>query len=414
MKLFFQTSSMAITAIAILGISKQATATNLTNNSTVSDDLAVRLQRKLDDNRGQTPGATVGITSPLGNWFGASGFADLETGTSVKPDDRFPVGSVTKTIVATTVLQLSEEGVLSLEDTLGQWLPDIASNIPDSNEVTIRQLLNGTGGIPDFESLLQQDVAKDLSLILKDWQPEELVAYIYDRPLFEGNRCYVEAQWCYPNTGLLLAGLIAEKATGSNMATVIRDRVLNPLGMNDTFFQPEETIPGGFVSEYQDLDGDGRLDKLMSGNRSWSWTAGAMISTAQDLTRFTRGVFDGELLQPDTLREMLTFVDTPEGYSYGIGTMKIESAGGTLIGHAGISFGAAANMWYVPELDITYTDLQNRVPPGILITPMLRTVAQSPQSVPEPSIIAALIVLGAGWMLKRMRSATATKTTERS
>lgn len=175
---------------------KESVSTSSVN--TVSDDLASELQATLDRNLGKTPGATVGIISPLGTWFGSSGVSNLATGTPVKPDDRFQIGSITKTFTATTVLQLAEEGKLGLEDTLDKWLPDIANKIPDGNSITIRQLLNGTSGIVDYIGQWTQDVLNDPSLAFKNWQPEELVAYAYGKPRFSGYRCYPE--WCYPNT----------------------------------------------------------------------------------------------------------------------------------------------------------------------------------------------------------------------
>ena len=405
LKLAYQATALSAVAVAIgLSLPKDASAASLTNNpnvsatNTVAQDLADKLQSTLDQNLGETVGATVGITSPLGNWFGASGVNNLETETVVAPGDRFPIGSITKTFTATTVLQLAEKGKLSLEDTLGKWLPDIANNIPNSEEITIRQILNGTSGIGDLfgEEEFSQDLANNPALIFQDWEPEELVSYVYDRPLFEGSRCYQEVQWCYPNTGYLLAGLIIEEATGSNIAEEIREGILNPLEMNDTFLAEEEEIPGGYVSGYANVN-DNFVD-ITANNLSLAWTAGGLVSNTQDLTRFARGLFGGELLQPDSLDRMLTFVDGGEGFAYGLGVIKIDSSLGTFLGHSGDIFGYHSDLWYLPEIEVIYTNLQNTQPPSNLIAPILNTlVSEDTQSVPESNnAIGLIIFLGVG------------------
>ena len=405
LKLVYQATAIASVAIGIcLTLPKDAKAAALTDRpninttNTISSDLADKLQSTLDQNLGQTVGATVGITSPFGNWFGASGVNNLETETVVTPSDRFPIGSITKTFTATTILQLAEKGKLSLEDTLGKWLPNIANNIPNSNEITIRQILNGTSGIGDFlgEEELSQDLLDNPSLIFQDREPEELVSYVYDRPLFEGSRCYQQVQWCYPNTGYILAGLIIEEATGSNIAEEIREGILTPLGMNDTFFAEEEEIPGGYVSGYVNINNE--FDDITEYNLSLAWTAGGLVSNTQDLTRFAQGLFGGELLQPDSLAQMLTFVDGGEGYRYGLGVIEVDTGLGTFLGHAGDIFGYNSDMWYLPETEVIYTNLQNTQPSSNLIAPILTTlVAENAQSVPESNnLISLIIFLGVG------------------
>ena len=394
----------AVLVALSLSLPKEADAAALTDNPTASatntvvQDLADKLQSTLDQNLGETVGATVGITSPSGDWFGASGVNNLETGTFVTPGDRFPIGSITKTFTATTVLQLAEKGKLSLEDTLGKWLPDIANNIPNSDEITIRQILNGTSGIRDFlgEEFVQ-DLLDNPSLIFQDREPEELVSYVYDRPLFEGSRCYQEVQWCYPNTGYILAGLIIEEATDSNIAEEIREGILTPLEMNDTFFAEEEEIPGGYVSGYA-KNINNEFDDTTEYNLSLAWTAGGLVSNTQDLTRFAQGLFGGELLQPDSLAQMLTFVDGGEGYRYGLGVIEIDTGLGAILGHAGDIFGYHSDMWYLPETEVIYTNLQNTQPSSNLIAPILTTLlAENAQSVPESNNAIGLIVfLGVG------------------
>ena len=195
----------------------------------------------------QVPGATIAITSPLGNWSEASGVANIENDTPLKPDDRFQIGSVTKTFTATTVLKLAEAGKLTLEDTLTDWLPqEVTADIPNSDEITIRQLLNHTSGIAEYDNILLQQALTNPNIFLNDWQPEEIVELIDGvEPFFAPGE-----SWQYSNTNFILEGLIVEAATDNNIADEIRTRILEPLNLENTFFAEEEEIPGGYVSGY--------------------------------------------------------------------------------------------------------------------------------------------------------------------
>jgi D-alanyl-D-alanine carboxypeptidase len=400
--------SVAVAATVIFGTAESTHAASFSGNNdstlvTVSStstnaipkDLAQKLQSRLDKtikDKG-IPGAAVGITSPEGTWFGASGVSNLATGTLLRPEDRFPIGSTTKPFTAATVLLLAEEGKLSLEDTLDKWLPaSIVNNITDGKNITIRQLLNGTSGIYDFlnrdEALIQAEILKNPT---KQWSPEELVAYAYGKE---------RQSWEYPSTGIILAGMIVEKATGSTFAEVLRSRILDRLGMNNTFFAPQEQIPGGYVNGYLDYDNNGTLDDVTPINLSFGWTAGAIVSNTQDLTKFAQALFGGKLLSSDSLNQMLNFVDIGVGdsFKYGLGLTSREFEGiGRAWGHRGDAIGHGSQWWYFPELGVTYVNLQNSQPQSDdILSSMLKTLlAKEPKRVPESSFSGGLIVLGA-------------------
>lgn len=375
-----------------------------TTSSTVSPKLARQFQRILDRavEDGIPPGMAVGIISPQGTWFGSSGFADVATGTPVRPSDRFLIGSITKTFTAATILKLAEEGELSLEDTLGQWLPEIAARIPEGESITLRQLLNGTSGIYDFlseESPILEELVRNP---FKDWLPQELVAYAYGKER--------SASWVYPNTGFILAGAIAQKATGSNIAQLMRDRILNPLGLENTFFKEEEAIPGGFTRGYGDLDGDGIPETDVSDvNLSWGWAAGALVSNTDDLLRFSQVLFNGELLSQESFQEMSAFNPTGSaGLEYGLGLYSVDfdtfvPGLGTAFGHGGGTPGHNSQMFYFPEQKITVVALQNSQPPNDVspLFPIFQALQKDTASVPEPNAIAGLLALGMGLLLTR-------------
>jgi D-alanyl-D-alanine carboxypeptidase len=316
------------------------------------------------------PGATQAIITPDGfTWQGATGVSDLQSQNPMRPDDILGIASITKTFTAATVLKLVEEGTLSLDDTLGKWLPDIAKNIPDGESLTLRQLLNGTAGIfnPDGTEQYAADFTKDSDGVV--FTPEEYVAYAYGKPRFSedaGGRSY--PGWTYPNTGNVLAGLMVEKATGSSLSSVMREQVLDPLGLDRTFFGPEEEIVGNQARGYGDsynadgsinLAGDGVIDDVTDLDRSGTsniWAAGALYSTAQDVARFSDALFSGELLSENSLKEMLTFVDGPAGLpipeadNYGLGVARADFPWfGKVFYKGGDGLGYSSQMYYFAD-----------------------------------------------------------------
>ncbi|MEL7039551.1 MAG: serine hydrolase [Cyanobacteria bacterium J06592_8] len=323
-------------------------------NSEIQALLETSLSEKVTP---EIPGVAIAITTPLGNWSEAAGISNLENDTPLTTSDRFQIGSITKTFTATTLLKLVEADLLTLEDKITDWLPEtVTENISNSNEITIRQLLNHTSGIAEYDVILLPQAQQNPLIFFRDWQPEEILDLINGvEPFFEPGE-----GWQYSNTNYILAGMIIEAATNNNIAAEIRTQILEPLNLENTFFAEEEEIPGGYISGYLDFDGDGILDDISVANISWAWANGAMVSTTEDLTQFAKALYTGELLSEDSLAEMFTVVDTGQGYSYGLGMMSFETADlGTVIGHRGGTLGFNANMWYSAEDDFTYIDLAN-------------------------------------------------------
>ncbi|MCC5602094.1 serine hydrolase domain-containing protein [Nostoc favosum] len=379
-------------------ISSPALSITLATNSlpsSVNQDLAEQLQASLDQARGNIPGAAVAIISPKVTWFGASGVADIATDTQLQPSDRFQIGSITKTFVATTILQLVEEGILGLEDTLVDRLPKtVTAAIPNSERITVRQLLNHTSGLADYTDVLFTQAAVNPGVFFNNWQPEELVS------LINGTEASSEPGelWEYSNTNFLLLGMVLEAATKGNIADEIRDRILDPLALSNTFFAEEEAIPGGYVKGYWDFDQNGTLNDISVANLSWAWSAGAMVSNTADLATFIQALIGGELLEPDTLNQMLTTISpiASENYSaYGLGIGTIESPNRFWYIHRGQTLGYRSNMWYSPLENITYIELinarSNQNLSGATLTTLRRH--KSTASVPEPGMIPGLLLL---------------------
>jgi D-alanyl-D-alanine carboxypeptidase len=387
-----------ILASAILFTPAIAQAATFTN--TADRDLRQQLQTALDQARGDIPGAAVAIISPKGNWFGASGVADLATGRVLQPSDRFQIGSITKTFVATTTLQLVEEGILNLEDKLTDRLPtSVTEWIPNANQITLRQLLNHTSGVPDYTDVLFRWAAVNPGVFFNNWQPEELVYFIDGlEPSFQPGD-----SWQYSNTNYVLLGMVVETATNNNIAKEIRDRILEPLALSNTFFAEEEAIPGGYVRGYWDFDQDGTLNDISVANLSWAWATGAMVSNTSDLATFIHALIGGKLLEPDTLQQMLTTISPINSVNYsayglGIGTMQSPNRFWYI--HRGQTLGYRSNMWYSPLENITYIELANARSTRNLAGATLNTLRryEPPAPVPEPGMILSVLLVTAGML----------------
>lgn len=256
-----------------------------------------------------------------------AGLADKATGQLMQPQDRVHVASITKTFVATLVLQLAAEGRLSLNDSVQKWLPGVIRG-PGYHpaRITIRQLLQHTSGIPDYASA--QGFLTEQSLE-QTWQPQQLV----DLALQQGPPV---RGWLYSNTNYILLGMIIQKVTGQSPITEISRRIVEPLGLHGTSFPLTSTqIPAPYAHGYYEGQ-----DVTNVVNPSSTWTAGAMISTVDDVARFYRALLTGRLLPPAQHRELLAAIpvdDTGELFAenYGLGIYRVPLSCGTAWGHDG-------------------------------------------------------------------------------
>jgi D-alanyl-D-alanine carboxypeptidase len=240
-------------------------------------------------------------------------------------EHRLGLGSMTKSYVAALLLLLQEDGLVELDDPLSSFVS--TSDVPDADVITIRQLLSHQSGIAEFQdnATFVEEVTADLGRV---WSPMELVQYAIElgptSPPGEG--------WHYSNTNYILAGLVAEQASGLALGEALRSRVLDPAGLEHTYFDGEETVSGPLArSYYMGMDLTGYPDP------SWAWAAGSMVATVGDLLRWTEGLFRGPLLDEGSkaqLREWVETGGTPLEY-YGLGVFLCELEAGTVVGHNG-------------------------------------------------------------------------------
>jgi D-alanyl-D-alanine carboxypeptidase len=279
------------------------------------------------------PGAAALVREDHAVKQAASGVADLRSGRRMRAGLNYRAGSITKPFVATVVLQLVGEGRLSLSDTVERWLPGI---LPYGDQVSIRQLLNHTSGVPDnaLEPLvILYTVPGGRSRV---WTPRELVALIADQPpMFPPGTAF-----SYSNTDYVLAGMIVEAATGRKLGQELTRRIIRPLRLRNTVFPVNRPdIPGRNARGYSiDPFGqeEGPLLDFTVYNPSLAWGAGNLTSDLADLERFFRALLGGRLLPPRLLAEMTTTVPIGvPGFGYGLGLLVFQAPSGRLIGHDG-------------------------------------------------------------------------------
>ncbi|GAA1937938.1 serine hydrolase domain-containing protein [Streptomyces durmitorensis] len=305
------------------------------------------------------PGATGQVDDRYSIWTGTSGVGDLKTGAPRSAVDRYRIGSMTKTFVATVLLQLEAEGRLDLDDKVDKWLPGVVEgNGHDGRRISVRQLLNHTSGIfsytadPDF--LERGFTEKFLEHRYDTYTPAQLVGIaMRHEPLFEPG-----AGWSYSNTNYTLAGMIVEKVSGHSYEDEIGRRIVKPLGLYATSVpRTASSMPKPSSRAYSKLslapkptDPTHDVTEL---NPSAAGSAGAMVSGSGDLNRFYSALLGGKLLPAQQLKEMKTTVPVSGAgliTGYGLGLMKFEpSCGVSVWGHGGNIQGSASQAVTTPD-----------------------------------------------------------------
>jgi D-alanyl-D-alanine carboxypeptidase len=268
-----------------------------------------------------------------------SGYGNVTTRRRMRAGDRFRVGSVTKTFVATVVLQLAGEGRLALEDTVERWLPGL---VPGGANITIRQLLNHTSGLADYAD--DAFVRRVLDDRRKRWAPRELIALGTGRALLFAPG----AGFAYSSTGYIALGLIVEAATGQPLAGELRRRIFAPLHLRATSLDAKPRIAGAYAHGYTRYHGGRRPLDISDIGQSFAWAAGALVSTTADLARFYRALLHGQVLRSDLLAAMRTTIPAA-GQQWGLGLIETPHHCGPSWGHGGETLGYETNADSSPD-----------------------------------------------------------------
>lgn len=254
------------------------------------------------------------------------GVGDRSTNAAADPAARFRIGSVSKSFTAATILLLEAEGLLDLDDSVEQWLPGVVSGTGyDATQIKLRHLLNQTSGLPQYTMNI------DGFLWGAEWTPQQLVNGATKKtPIGAPGQT-----WHYSNANYVLAGMVIEAATGTSAAQAMQDRIFTPLGLTDTSLPSANTMTGTHLRGYF-LTTPITYMSVTTQKVSATWTAGAIVSTLEDVNTFERALLDGTLLPPAQLAELKTTVPAPEiGGSYGLGLAKSDVGCGDVWWHNG-------------------------------------------------------------------------------
>ena len=321
-------------------------------------------------------------------WTGAAGLADRERGTRFETDTLVPIGSISKTLTAALLVKLAEDGMVSLDDPVG----DYVRGIPNGDRITIEQVLGLTSGLPALGAEFRAAV---VSRPAREWAPGEALRYLgapYAEP-GKGFRYWdinFDQGFRFGDPNYLIAGMVVEGATGSTVAQELKRRLLAPLGLQDAvFLQAEECVPTRVAHGYQDLGapphiftGDGRVDDTLGLGTAWrpdpgsrcnppvptpafataTFTDGGMVATAVGLARFADALFHAKVVGRSSLERMvkthsISFVRGGHR-DYGLGVAEMNLSGVSWE-HEGAYPGYAAYMGYFVADDMTVVALTN-------------------------------------------------------
>ncbi|WP_344961621.1 serine hydrolase domain-containing protein [Streptomyces thioluteus] len=275
----------------------------------------------------RAPGALASVSDGKGNFRTyTAGVGDRDTHAKMPRDGQVRIGSVTKTFTAVVVLQLVGEGKISLDEPVDEYLPGLVRGKGiDGGRITVRQLLQHTSGLPDFEDDVTGDILEGRYLSPRDALD---IALKHEAVFKPGEK------WSYSNTNYLVAGLIVERVTGRPLAQQIDKRVIQKTGLRHTYFPaPGETAirerhPQGYRPE--PMGAPSR--NVTEIDPSAAWAAGAMVSTNSDLNRFFSALLKGDgnpLLKKAQRKQMRTTVPMKKGnsrYTMGLGIMRVQQS----------------------------------------------------------------------------------------
>ncbi|EDX71366.1 beta-lactamase [Coleofasciculus chthonoplastes PCC 7420] len=354
-----------------------------------TDDLNQAVQAVLEDAQQQYgfPGATAAYVLPDGTvGVAATGVADLEAGTPMTGRSRMLAASIGKTFVGATAIALDQENVLDLDAPIAQWLSEKAwfSRLPNHQNITLRQLLTHSSGLPDH--VYSESFAAAVS---QHWQepgnpfpPESLIEFVLDQPpLFAAGAC-----WAYTDTGYILAGLVIEAATGRDYYDELQDRFLHPLELTQTSPSNRRCLPD-LAAGYMAIDNPFGLpsktttaDGVLAWHPGFEWTGGGLVSTSADLARWGAALFGGNAMSGSYLNDLLNAVSiSPDGdiqYGSGVGIYR-TSPFGPIYGHGGWIPGYSSSLRYYPDHDVAIA-FQINTDIGIVddTTPVVQDIEQ--------------------------------------
>ena len=363
--------SAAVTVITVLIVSAGCASSTPESPPSVSavstseaftPEVEARLQTVLDGiiAKFDAPGVQAGVWTDGGQWIGSAGVAEKGSTREITTADHTRIGSITKTMTATVILQLIEEGKVSFDDVIDTYVP----GMPNGDTVTIKNLLEMQSGIPTYTTGESSVVAKYSADPTSSFSAQELVDSVKKMPpMFAPGTTFF-----YSNTNYVLLGMVIEKVTGASIADNFGQRLLGPLGMSQTSVPGTATeLPEPYLFGISEqADPLGKVKDATNWNPSFADTAGEVISTLDDLRIWGVALGTGEgILRPETQELRVASVkqtvppNTPDR-SYGMGI--VNTAG--WLGHTGEIPGYNTVLNYQPDSRTTIAVMVNSDIPG--------------------------------------------------
>ncbi len=323
---------------------------------------------------GAAPGGVLSVEGPGWRYVKAVGMADPDAGLPVDCGMAFQIGSNTKMMTATVILQLQEEGKLSVDDLLANYLPEVAARLQHGDVMTIRQLLQHTAGVfsytdnaPDGTTGIAVASMSDPAALRRGVTPQEMIDFTIDhgQPYFAPGE---EGKWYYSNSGYALLGMVIEAVEGLPLDKSFENRIFGPLGMTRSYLWdgiPRKAfgLPRSWLMPPFD-------NETTEWNVSQSWAGGGVISTVDDMHRFITALVGGDLFQnTETLAVMQDTVPSPipGTTGYGLGMILLE---GDVWGHGGQTLGYISSLGASTGTDVSFVAWGNSAGnPVVLIAP---------------------------------------------
>jgi len=258
----------------------------------------------------------------------------------MRAGDLFRIASITKAMVASVVLQLVDEGVMRLDDTVERWQPGLLAH---GDEITIAQLLGHVSGLPDPDlgrfvgrpGVAEEDIVRQIARRRLDAPP--------------GNRL------AYRDVNYIVLGLVVEHVTGEPLDRVLQRRLFSSLGMPSATFVKEGVVPGGMVHGYVGHEDVTDLDIY------WGEAAAGVAADGRDVSRFIRGLFAGGVLPETQLAAMVEVREHKIMHwtGYGLGMARTQTDCGEALGHSGRIPGYSSEAWAASDTSRSVVVLAN-------------------------------------------------------
>ncbi|MFF2051348.1 serine hydrolase domain-containing protein [Leifsonia sp. NPDC058194] len=336
----------ALAAALVVLLAAAGCAARPEAESTPADAWQHAAQSALEDALRTTgiPGGAITVTHGDATWTGVAGLADVATGREVTADDRFSFRSITKSYTVTAILQLVDEGRLSLDDPVSKYV----DGVPEGDRITLRELARMRSGLPNYSATpaFQDALRIDLT---RDWTDAEILQAAFSEP----NDFAPDARYEYSNTNTILLGEVLQKVTGRPWYEVVQESILTPRGLSTTTYPDSDPIPSPLAEPYQG-GGEGQDPELLPAIPANSLSAaGGFAGTIRDLGRWARILGTGELLDEATAAQRTSDAalspttddpNSPFYDAYGMGMGEIDG----WIGHTGNGLGYQALAMYDP------------------------------------------------------------------